>query len=121
MGTLFQVQFCIHLLVDVLTELNKLSQQFQEEHIDITSIGTQLDVLIEHLRRRYLRNIFGAGSQHVSYFLKKFENGNLEYIDKLDNKIYSWLGKYAKRHGKFKSLLDLFQIDRLQVLQIHQI
>ena len=28
-----------------------------------------------------MRNIFGAGSQHVSYFLKKFENGNLEYID----------------------------------------
>jgi hypothetical protein len=26
MGTIFQVQFCIHLLVDVLTELNKLSQ-----------------------------------------------------------------------------------------------
>ena len=43
------------------------------------------------------------------------------YIDKLANKVYSWLGKYAKRHGEFKSLLDLFQIDRLQVLQIHQI
>ena len=28
-----------------------------------------------------MRNIFGASSQHVSYFLKKFENGNLEYID----------------------------------------
>jgi len=26
MGTIFQVQFCIHLLVDVLIELNKLSQ-----------------------------------------------------------------------------------------------
>ena len=37
MGTIFQVQFCIHLLEDVLTELNKLSQRFQEEHIDITS------------------------------------------------------------------------------------
>ena len=62
MGTLFQVQFCIHLLSNVLTELNKLSQRFQEENIDITSIGTQLDVLIDLLRRRYLRNIFGAGS-----------------------------------------------------------
>ena len=49
MGTLFQVQFCIHLLADVVTQLNKLSQQFQEKHIDITSIGTQLDVLIELL------------------------------------------------------------------------
>ena len=81
MGTLFQVQFCIHLLVDFLSELNKISQRFQEEHIDITSIGTQLDVLIELISRRFLRNTFGVGSQHVSYFLKKFENGNLEYID----------------------------------------
>ena len=71
MGTIFQVQFCIHLLADVLTELNKLSQWFQEEHIDITSIGMQLDVLIELLRRIFLRDMFGAGSQHVSYFLKK--------------------------------------------------
>ena len=30
MGTLFQVQFCIHFLVDVLAELDKLSQRFQE-------------------------------------------------------------------------------------------
>ena len=54
MATIFQVQFCIHLLADVLTELNKLSQRFQEEHIDITSIGMQLDVLIDLLRRRFL-------------------------------------------------------------------
>ena len=33
MGTIFQVQFCIHLLADVLTELNKLSKRFQEEHM----------------------------------------------------------------------------------------
>jgi hypothetical protein len=69
------------LLADVLTELNKLSQRFQEEHIDITSIGMQLDVLIELLRRRVLRDMFGEGSQHVSYFLKKLEHEKLEFID----------------------------------------
>ena len=53
---------------------------------------------------------------HASNYFHEFG-----YIDKLDNKVYSWLGKSAKRHGEFKSLLDLFQIDRLQVLQIHQI
>jgi hypothetical protein len=26
MGTIFQVQFCIHFLIDVLTEFNKLSK-----------------------------------------------------------------------------------------------
>ena len=41
----------------------------------------QLDVLIDLLRRRILQNIFGVGSQHVSNFLKKSENGNLDFID----------------------------------------
>ena len=35
------------------------------------------------------------------------------YIDKLANKIYSWLGKSTKRYRELKSLLDLFQIDKL--------
>ena len=39
MATLFQLQFCIHLFADVLIELNKLNQKFQEYHVDITSIG----------------------------------------------------------------------------------
>ena len=30
------------------------------------------------------------------------------YISKLANKVYPWLRKYEKRHGEFKSLLDLF-------------
>ena len=54
MGTIFQVQICIHLLVDDQTKLNKLSKQFQEEHIDITSIGMKLDVLIELLHIIFL-------------------------------------------------------------------
>jgi hypothetical protein len=53
---------------------------------------------------------------NASNYFPKFN-----YIDKLANKVYSWLGKSTKRHGEFKSLLDLFQIDKLQVLQIHQI
>jgi hypothetical protein len=64
MGTIFQVQFCIHFLLVVLSELNNPSQRFQEEHFDITSIGIQLDVLIELLRRILLRDMFEAGSQH---------------------------------------------------------
>ena len=43
------------------------------------------------------------------------------YIGKLANKVDSWLGKYAKIHAEIKSLMDLFQIDRLQVLQILKI
>ena len=41
----------------------------------------QLDVLIELLRKTFLQDMFGVGSQHVSYFLKKTEQGKLEFID----------------------------------------
>eukprot|EP01018_Ginkgo_biloba_P015134 Gb_19382 [translate_table: standard] len=34
-------------------------------------------------------------------------------IDKLTNKIYSWLGKSAKRNGEIKGLMELFKIDKL--------
>jgi hypothetical protein len=81
--TIFQVQLCIHLLTDFLTEFNKLSQRFQKEHIDITSNGMQLVVLIEFICRRFLRDMFGVGSQHVSYFLKKSKHGKLEFIDNI--------------------------------------
>jgi len=81
MGTICTAQFCIHLLANVLIELNKLSQWFQKENMDITSIGMQLDVLIALPHRRFLKGIFGFGSQHVSYFLKKLDNGKLDFID----------------------------------------
>ena len=65
MATIFQVQFCIHLLADVLIELNKLNQKFQEDHVDITSIRL--------LHRRFLRGTFEAGTMHTSSFLSKIK------------------------------------------------
>ena len=81
LATLFQVQFCIHLLADVLIELNKLNQKFQEDHVDITSIGTTLDVTISLLHKRFLRGTFGAGTMHMSSFLSKTQQGTLEFAD----------------------------------------
>lgn len=49
--TIFQVQFCIHLFADMLIKLNKVNQNFEEGHVDITSIGTTLDVSISILRK----------------------------------------------------------------------
>jgi len=81
MATIFQVQFCIHLLADVLIELNKLNQKFQEDHVDITSIGTTLDITISLLHKRFLRGTFGAGAMHTSSFLNKTQQGTLEFAD----------------------------------------
>jgi hypothetical protein len=41
----------------------------------------QLDVLIELLHRKFLLDMLGEGSQHVSYFFKKSKHGKLEFID----------------------------------------
>lgn len=81
LATIFQVQFCIHLLADVLTELNKLNQKFQEDHVDITSIGTTLDITINMLHKRFLGNIFGVGAVHTSSLLTRAQNGTLEFVD----------------------------------------
>jgi hypothetical protein len=62
--------------LDVLIEL-----PFQEEHTNITSIDMQLDVLIKLLRRRFLRYMFGVGTQYVSYFLKISKHGKLDFIN----------------------------------------
>eukprot|EP01018_Ginkgo_biloba_P029271 Gb_13695 [translate_table: standard] len=43
------------------------------------------------------------------------------FVDKVANKVYAWLEKSPKRHGEMKELMELFQIGKLQVLQIHQI
>ncbi|MCY6524918.1 hypothetical protein, partial [Actinobacillus pleuropneumoniae] len=45
----------------------------------------------------------------------------LQYINIFGNKVYSWLGKSTKRHGKLGELMYTFQITKLVVLQIHQI
>ena len=43
----------------------------------------QLYVIIELLRRIFLRDMFGASSQYVSYLLKKIEQGKLDFIDNI--------------------------------------
>lgn len=69
--TLFQVQFCIHILVDILIELNKSNQKFQEDYVDITSIGNTIYVSISMFHKLFLESIFGVGAMHITYFLVK--------------------------------------------------
>ena len=52
--TSFQFQFLLHLLVDVLKELNKLKKIFQADHVDITQIGANPNICITMLRRRFI-------------------------------------------------------------------
>ena len=42
------------MLVDVLCKLNKLNKKFQYDLVDITSIGSGLEVCVSILRRLFL-------------------------------------------------------------------
>lgn len=81
LAIIFQVQFFINLLADVLLELNKLNEKFQRHVIDITEISRQLDSTISVLKRRFLRldRQFGEGSKYVSSFLEMTKDGYLEF------------------------------------------
>ena len=43
------------------------------------------------------------------------------FVEKIANKVYSWVGNSKKRNNELISLLDIMEIESLQVLQIHGI
>ena len=43
--TIFQVQFMLHLLANILVELNKLNEKFQKELVDVTMLIIHLDII----------------------------------------------------------------------------
>ncbi|XP_057813067.2 uncharacterized protein LOC131027099 [Cryptomeria japonica] len=76
---IYSVQFCLHMLADVLGELNKLNKIFQEENVDITVIGLALDEVIGNLYRWFLRKgTFAEGTTYLSKFLIDSQFGCIE-------------------------------------------
>ncbi|MCO5592067.1 hypothetical protein L7F22_046061 [Adiantum nelumboides] len=80
-ATNFQVQFLLHLLIDILHELNVLNQKFQKDTVDITEIAIALDVVIELFQKRYLHQPFGYGSKSLRSFLNGSKDGVICYLD----------------------------------------
>ena len=69
----FQFQFLLHLLVDVLAELNKLKKVFQADHVDVTQIGANLNICITILQQRFITIgsvTFVRGSKFLWPFLE---------------------------------------------------
>lgn len=70
------------MLADVLGELNKLNKTFQEENVDITTIGLALEVTISTLSRWFLRKeTFAEGTTYLSKFLSDSQYGYIEIKD----------------------------------------
>ncbi len=70
--TTFQYQFMLHLVVDVLVELNKLKKKIQYDMADISTIGCTLNASISFLKRHFLCSPnpnFGQSTKHLKPFL----------------------------------------------------
>ena len=77
------MQFCLHILTDIMCELNKLNKKFQEEYVDVTSLGASIDVTINTLKRWFLRSdTFVDNTSYLSKFLDASKFGYLEICDK---------------------------------------
>ncbi|KAH7426364.1 hypothetical protein KP509_11G098700 [Ceratopteris richardii] len=78
---IFKVLFCIHLLADVLLELDGLTKIFQKESTDISSFSTSIEVCLNSLKKKFLGDIF-AKSTNASSLKYVNENGE-EYTHTL--------------------------------------
>ena len=79
---IYSIQLCLHMLTDVLGELNRLNKTFQQENVDITTIGLALEVTISTLSRWFLRKeIFAEGTTYLSKILNDSQYGYIEIKD----------------------------------------
>ena len=97
--TSLQFQFFVHLIADILVELNKLNRKFQCDHVDITSIASTVDVTITLLGRQYLIGEFGRTSKYFGKFLQDVvPTGQVLYIDRYGvEKVHNL--HYESMHG----------------------
>ncbi|KAH7442329.1 hypothetical protein KP509_03G082600 [Ceratopteris richardii] len=77
-GCNFVTLFCLHLLADVLKVVNALNQKLQEDIIDLTSIGTAIDITIRQLYRTFLQRCIMMGKNYVQAIL---DGLNSRFVD----------------------------------------
>ena len=98
------MQLCLHMLADIMCELNKLNKKFQEEYVDVTSLGGAIYVTINTLKRCFLRSdTFAKGTSYLSKFLDASKFGYLEICDKeglVHNNELQYLG-ILHAHGDY--------------------
>ena len=85
-------------------ELDKLNKKFQEEYVDVTSLGAPIDFTINTLRRWFLRNdIFADGTCYLSKFVYASKFGYLEICDKegLVHRHELWFAAIPHAYGDY--------------------
>ncbi|MCO5567029.1 hypothetical protein L7F22_020712 [Adiantum nelumboides] len=95
----YKVLFCIHMLADVLHDMNMLSKQFQADIIDLSSISTCIDVTVSSLRRKFLEQDFGKGTIYLKKFMSDTESKVLQHVNDLGT-VYAHELLYERIPGK---------------------
>ncbi|MCO5591377.1 hypothetical protein L7F22_045360 [Adiantum nelumboides] len=98
---IYKLLFIIHLLADVLYDLNVLSKHFQEEEVDIACISAYIEVTMSSLRRKFLEEDFGKGTKYLKQFMADVETGSWIYTNE-SGEVYIHELEYAKIPGKDK-------------------
>ncbi|KAH7332329.1 hypothetical protein KP509_20G082300 [Ceratopteris richardii] len=99
---IFKVLFCIHLLADVLLELDGLNKIFQKESIDITSFSTSIEVCLNTLRKKFLGDIFAKGTIYLKLFIENAQMGYLKHVTE-NGEEYTHTLLYVSMPGKDKN------------------
>ncbi|KAH7414777.1 hypothetical protein KP509_14G010700 [Ceratopteris richardii] len=99
---IFKVLFCIHLLTDVLLELDRLNRIFQKESIDITSFSTSIEVCLNSLKKKFIGDIFAKGTIYLKLLIENAQMGRLKHVNE-NGEEYTHTLLYVSMPGKDKN------------------
>ncbi|MCO5558744.1 hypothetical protein L7F22_012330 [Adiantum nelumboides] len=74
-------QFYIHVLVDLCSELNILSCQFQTDLVDISNISGFANAVLQNLKKKFLRDPIGCGTRYLKKFVQQKKGGEITFVD----------------------------------------
>ncbi|MCO5551714.1 hypothetical protein L7F22_005218 [Adiantum nelumboides] len=74
-------RFYIHLLAVVCSELNILSCQFQSDHVDVANISRFADVVLQNLKKKFLKDSTGCRTRYLKTFVQQTRGGELTFTD----------------------------------------
>ncbi|KAH7285942.1 hypothetical protein KP509_33G052100 [Ceratopteris richardii] len=106
----FNLLFAIHMLADVLYELDGLNKIFQKENIDVTSFSTSIEVALQALKKKFLIEPFGRNTLHLQSFMEKTSMGYLEHKNENGDEYKHFL-LYSSIPGKDKNDIPFDTLD----------
>ena len=116
-------------IYDTVINLKETRQLKNEKFIAVSTDGASSMVGCENgfvtLLKNDLPNLIGTHCIAHREALAALDDSKkipkFLYVEKIENKIYSWVGNSTKRNNELIALLEIMELESLQVLQIHGI